>query len=153
MLFLSLSFARVWPFRHVMSLSHPHMHPHLHSHMHPKLRQFNWSRSPNRLILWLNHLLIDFFDPNLKPDFNSSWQNRLKHVRIILKSSKSINFIFINKLMSLTEESVHLNIKNLTALIVYIYIYIAHSSISMYWKYEMWLIIINLTWTLQGCQH
>ena len=87
MLFLSLSFARVWPFRHIMSLSHPHMHPHLHSHMHPKLRQFNWSRSPNRLILWLNHLLIDFFDPNLKPEFNSSWQNWLKAVRIRWKLS------------------------------------------------------------------
>ena len=33
----------------------------------------------------------------------------------------SEGYIFINKLMSLTEESVHLNIKNLTALIVYIY--------------------------------
>ena len=36
--------------------------------------------------------LIDIFDPNLKPDFKSLRQNQLKPVRIILKSSKSINF-------------------------------------------------------------
>ena len=47
-----------------------------------KLRQSKWSRSTNRLISWLFRLLIDFFDPNLKPDFNSSWRNRLNCVRI-----------------------------------------------------------------------
>ena len=37
--------------------------------------------------MWSNRLLIEFLYPNLKPDFNSSWWNRLKSVRIISKSS------------------------------------------------------------------
>ena len=50
-----------------------------------KLRWSNRSKSTNRLILWPNQLLINFFDLNLKPDFNLSWWNWLFSVRNISK--------------------------------------------------------------------
>ena len=59
--------------------------------LNSKLWRCKWSRSPNRLISWLIHLLIEVFDLNLKPDFNLSRQNRLIRVRIKLKRLKSIH--------------------------------------------------------------
>ena len=54
-----------------------------------KLRGSNRFRLPNWLISWWNRLLINIFDPNLKLDFKLLWQNRLKGVQNILKSSES----------------------------------------------------------------
>ena len=53
-------------------------------------RQSNQSRSTNCLILCSYQLLIDFFDINLKPDFNWSRQNRLNCVPLIYMSLNSI---------------------------------------------------------------
>ena len=57
-----------------------------------KLRRSYRSRSTDWLILWLNRLLIDFFDPNLKPDFKLLPKNQLKCVQIISKRLKSVDF-------------------------------------------------------------
>ena len=56
-----------------------------------KLRWCNRSRLLNRLISWSNRLLINFFNPNSSSESESSWQNRLKHVQIISKRSKTID--------------------------------------------------------------
>ena len=52
--------------------------------MNSKLRQSNWSRST---YIMIKLTLKDFFDPNLKPDFNSSPRNRFNCVRTVLKKS------------------------------------------------------------------
>ena len=57
-----------------------------------KLRQCNQSRSPNWLISWLNHLLIDFFNPNLSSESESSWQNQFQRLKKRLNGSKSNDF-------------------------------------------------------------
>ena len=57
-----------------------------------KLWRSNPSRSKFHFIWWLNRLFINFFDPNLSSESESSWQNWLKHLKIISKRSKSIDF-------------------------------------------------------------
>ena len=61
-----------------------------------KLRRCNRSRLPNRLMLWLNCLLIDIFNPNLKLDFKSSGRYRLNCVQILSKSSNLIERDWLN---------------------------------------------------------
>ena len=60
---------------------------------------------------YLNCLLIDFFDPSLKPDFNSLQRNRLNHVGFKLKKS-----IYIGDSLNLIKNSSNL-IKNSSNLI------------------------------------
>ena len=50
-----------------------------------KLRLCNWSRSRNQLIWWSNCVLINFFNPNLKPDSNPSQQKSIKTCPIFIE--------------------------------------------------------------------
>ena len=63
----------------------------LNNHLE-RIDDWDWCRAKFCLILWSNHLLIDFFDQNLLLDFNSSRQNWLKRVWIIWKCSNLIDF-------------------------------------------------------------
>ena len=60
----------------------------MHQVQEDKLMQSNRPQAKICFKSYFNRLLIDPFDPNLKPDFYSSRQNRLNRVR--LKSKKSI---------------------------------------------------------------
>ena len=57
-----------------------------------KLRQSNWSRSPNWLIWWSNCFLIDIFDPKSWNQNQMSRHNRWKPVQIQPKWSNLIGF-------------------------------------------------------------